>query len=42
MIVNYIRNQQEHHKRENFQDEIRRLFREEGIDLDEKWFWMDD
>jgi REP element-mobilizing transposase RayT len=41
MIINYIKNQQEHHKKENFQDEIKRLFREEGIDLDEKWFWVD-
>jgi len=41
MIINYIKNQQEHHKKENFQDEVKRLFREEGIDLDEKWFWVD-
>ena len=41
IIINYIRNQQEHHKQESFQDEIRRLFKEHGIDLDEKWFWVD-
>jgi len=41
IIINYIKNQQEHHKQESFQDEIRRFFRENGIDLDEKWFWMD-
>ena len=41
IIINYIKNQQEHHKQESFQDEIRRLFREQGIDLDEKWFWVD-
>jgi len=40
-ISNYIKNQQEHHKKECFRDEISRLFREEGIDLDEKWFWED-
>ena len=40
-IINYIKNQQEHHKRESFQDEIVRLFKEQGIDLDEKWFWVD-
>ena len=40
-IINYIKNQQEHHKKENFQDEIRRVFRENGIDLEEKWFWVD-
>ena len=41
MIINYIKNQQEHHKKESFYDEIKRIFREEGIDLDEKWFWED-
>ena len=40
-IINYIKNQQEHHKQENFQDEIRRFFREQRVDLDEKWFWID-
>ena len=40
-LINYIKNQQEHHKKELFQDEIRRLFKEQGIDLDEKWFWVD-
>ena len=39
--INYIRNQQEHHKKESFQDEIMRLFKEFGIDMDEKWFWVD-
>jgi REP element-mobilizing transposase RayT len=39
MIINYIKNQQEHHRKESFQDEIRRFFKEEGITLDEKWFW---
>ena len=41
MITDYIKNQQEHHKKESFQDEIRRIFKEQGIDLDEKWFWED-
>ena len=41
MIINYIKNQQEHHKKESFRDEIKRIFREAGIDLDEKWFWED-
>ena len=40
-LINYIKNQQEHHKKERFQDEIGRLFKEQGIDLDEKWFWVD-
>jgi REP element-mobilizing transposase RayT len=41
-VINYIKNQQEHHKKESFQDEIRRIFKEHGIDLDEKWFWQDE
>jgi len=41
MIINYIKNQQEHHKKESFQDEIIRFFKEQGINLDEKWFWID-
>jgi REP element-mobilizing transposase RayT len=40
-IIDYIKNQQEHHKQENFRDEFRRLCREQGISLDEKWFWED-
>ena len=41
IIINYIKNQQEHHKKESFQDEISRLIKEHGIDMDEKWFWLD-
>jgi REP element-mobilizing transposase RayT len=38
MIVNYIKNQQEHHKKESFEDELRRLFKEYGINIDERFF----
>ena len=41
VIINYITNQQEHHKKEKFQEEVKRLFNENGIDMDEKWFWVD-
>ena len=41
MITNYIRGQQEHHKKESFQDEIQRIFKEQGIENDDKWFWVD-
>ena len=41
ILVNYIKNRQEHHKKESFQDEIKRLLKENGIDMDEKWFWED-
>jgi len=40
-IINYIKNQQVHHKQESFQEEISRFFREQGINSDEKWFWED-
>ena len=41
IIIEYIKKQQEHHKIESFQNEIRQFFKENGIDLDEKWFWVD-
>ena len=41
ILIRYIKNQQEHHKKESFRDEIRRFFKEEGIDMDERWFWED-
>jgi REP element-mobilizing transposase RayT len=41
IIISYIKNQQEHHKQESFRNEISRLFKEHGIDIDEKWFWED-
>jgi REP element-mobilizing transposase RayT len=42
IIIRYIKNQQEHHKKESFQDEVKRTFKEHGIDMDEKWFWVDE
>ena len=38
MIVNYIKNQQEHHKKETFEEELKRLLKEFGIEYDEKYF----
>ncbi len=38
MIINYIKNQQEHHKKESFEDELKRLLREHGIDVDDRFF----
>jgi REP element-mobilizing transposase RayT len=35
----YIENQEEHHRRESFQDEFRRLCRKYGIDIDERYVW---
>lgn len=37
MIMNYIRNQKEHHKTENFKEELRRLLEENEVDFDEKY-----
>jgi putative transposase len=35
----YIENQEEHHRRENFQDEFRRLCRKYGVEIDERYVW---
>ncbi|MGH2645210.1 MAG: IS200/IS605 family transposase [Chitinophagaceae bacterium] len=36
-IINYIKNQKEHHKSENFYDEYKRLLIENGVEFDEKY-----
>jgi REP element-mobilizing transposase RayT len=36
-IINYIKNQKEHHQSENFYDEYKRLLIENGIGFDEKF-----
>ena len=37
-LINYIKKQQEHHKKENTQDELKRLWIENGMELDERYF----
>ena len=37
-LINYIKNQQEHHKKISFEDEYRKLLLECGINPDEKFF----
>lgn len=37
MIINYIINQKEHHKTESFEEEIKRLLKENKIEYDEKY-----
>jgi putative transposase len=37
-IIEYIKNQQEHHKKETFANEYRRLLTESGISFDERYF----
>lgn len=38
-VMEYIRNQEAHHRKESFQEEFRRLCRENGIPLDERYAW---
>lgn len=38
-LVKYIRNQEEHHRNETFQDEFRRLCKIYGVELDERYAW---
>lgn len=37
IIINYIKNQKEHHKKENSLDEIKRILEENGIEIDLKF-----
>jgi len=37
-LVEYIRNQQEHHKKKSFEEEYRILIQKAGIKIDEKYF----
>ncbi len=37
MIINYVKNQKEHHKKETFYDEYKRLLIENEIEFDEKY-----
>ena len=38
-VVRYIENQREHHKAISFQDELRQLLTEHGIEFDERYLW---
>lgn len=38
-VSNYIRNQQEHHQKLNFKDELRLLLERHGIQFDERYLW---
>jgi REP element-mobilizing transposase RayT len=38
-VKQYIANQEEHHRKIGFQDELRALFRKHGIEWDEKYVW---
>jgi len=38
-VLNYIVNQEEHHKKETFQEEYRRLLTQHGLQWDERYVW---
>ena len=38
-LIQYIANQEEHHRRETFQDEFRRLCKKYGVVIDERYVW---
>jgi hypothetical protein len=38
VIINYIKNQQKHHHRESTQDELKRLWIENGMEPDARYF----
>ncbi len=38
-LVEYIANQEAHHKQESFQDEFRRLCQKYGVPIDERYVW---
>ncbi len=38
-LKEYIQNQEEHHRREGFQDEFRRICHKYGIEIDERYVW---
>jgi hypothetical protein len=37
-LVDYIRNQQEHHRKKTFEQEYRSLLMESGVKIDERYF----
>jgi len=38
-VKRYIKNQEEHHRKMTFQDELRELFQRHGIEFDERYVW---
>ena len=38
VLINYIKKQQEHHKKENTKDELMRLWKENGMEPDMRYF----
>ncbi|MDA0837601.1 MAG: hypothetical protein O3B01_05640 [Planctomycetota bacterium] len=38
-VEEYVRNQDEHHKKKSFQEEFRELLRRYGIEFNEEYLW---
>lgn len=38
-VTRYIANQEEHHRKSSFQDELRALFRKHDVEGDERYVW---
>ena len=38
-VQEYIRKQEEHHRKMTFQDELRALFKRHGVEFDEQYVW---
>jgi REP element-mobilizing transposase RayT len=38
-LKEYIATQEEHHRKETFQDEVRRLLKKYGVEYDERYVW---
>ncbi len=39
LLTEYIKNQDEHHRKESFQDELRRVCEKYSVDLDDRYAW---
>ena len=39
VLKKYIHNQEEHHRKESFQDEFRRICKKYGLEVDERYVW---
>jgi REP element-mobilizing transposase RayT len=39
LVIAYIQQQEQHHRKTTFQDEVRELMRKSGQPLDERYFW---
>lgn len=39
IVINYIRNQKEHHQKSSFQDEFRAFLKKYSVEYDERYLW---